>query len=149
METGVSLFQMYTICRYGLENTISVKLLSLKKKKGSHMRNKLKKPKGGLENNPSYYLYTVNIIGKYMNNKQKLVETIERISNQSGLSEGFLSNLLASKLKKWLKADPNVAKALKKAYDSAKDLEDAITSAQEKYPDLDIPSHLLKYVGKK
>ena len=27
------------------------------------MRNKLKNPKGGLENNPSYYLYTVNIIG--------------------------------------------------------------------------------------
>ena len=26
------------------------------------MRIKLKKPEGGLENNPSYYLYTVNII---------------------------------------------------------------------------------------
>jgi hypothetical protein len=37
-----------------------VKSLSLRKKKRSHMRIKLKKPEGGLENNPSYYLYIHN-----------------------------------------------------------------------------------------
>ena len=80
-----------------------------------------------------------------MNNKQKLVETIERISKQSGLSEGFLSNLFATKLK----ADPNVAKAVKKVHDSAKDLEDTISALQAKYPNMDIPDHILKLVGKK
>tara|TARA_R110000851_G_scaffold176800_4_gene323542 strand:+ start:1392 stop:1646 length:255 start_codon:yes stop_codon:yes gene_type:complete len=84
-----------------------------------------------------------------MNNKQKLVETIERISKQSGLSEGFLSNLFATKLKKWIKADPNVAKAVKKVHDSAKDLEDTISALQAKYPNMDIPDHILKLVGKK
>jgi len=113
------------------------------------MRNKLKKPKGGLENNPSYYLYTVNIIGTYMNNKQKLVETIERISKQSGLSEGFLSKLFASKLKKWIKTDPNVANALKKAYTAAKHLEDEIDRFRRDFPGVDIPDHILKYAGKK
>jgi len=65
------------------------------------------------------------------------------------LSEGFLSNLFAKKLQKWLKTDPNVAGALKKAYDSAKELEDTISAAQAKYPDLEIPDHILKLAGKK
>jgi hypothetical protein len=84
-----------------------------------------------------------------MNNKQKLVETIERISTQSGLSEGLLSKLFANKLKKWLEADPNVAKALKKAHDSAKHLEDEIERFRKDFPNVDIPDHILKFAGKK
>jgi hypothetical protein len=84
-----------------------------------------------------------------MNNKQKLVETIERISIQSRLSEGFLSKLFLSSLKKWIKLDPNVARALTKAHGAAKELEDEIDKIRRDFPHLDIPDHILKYAGKK